>query len=396
MKTGFLRRIGLTVLVSLLITVFLSTSTSTYAIDSADDLNSQNEALSAYDVLMSSEGFSVASEGNDKYPDDFGGYFIGADDLLHVQVLDTAVQKYSHVFDDDAAVIIEAVDYSYNQLLEIIGSIRDSYDSIIESYVNVYENTAYVGVAENSVLRKLDHSKIINSLKLDSTSNMDLLTGDLSYLDFPLEVYVADEVQSSSELWGGDAISTKNGGYTLGATGYYQGSPAIVTAGHGMSLGTVLNYNGTRIGSVAFHRFLDNGYGDYSIVTLSNTTHSIVNKAFGPAENASNPIRVTGSVDKAINGQRIYRYGRNSKWTYGTVIDTDIDITYDGATIRGLTRASFSESVIPGDSGGPIYIYQNGYKVCGILDAYSTLTPTTGYYTPFLLIADKGFSVLTN
>ncbi|NJP39562.1 hypothetical protein HCH52_00610 [Oscillospiraceae bacterium HV4-5-C5C] len=122
---------------------------------------------------------------------------------------------------------------------------------------------------------------------------------------------------------------------------------------------------------------------------MSNTNHHVVNKSFGPSASTANPIRVAGSVEKAVNGQRVYRYGKTTGWTYGITHRTNISINASGTTLLGMSESSFNTLPQSGDSGGPVYIYAGGYKICGILSGSNS---SYGYYTPFGLITDKGYS----
>ena len=194
----------------------------------------------------------------------------------------------------------------------------------------------------------------------------------------PVRVSESSVDEAFSELWSGDRIQSAGGiRCTIGSTGYYNGSSAIVTCGHGLSLNQTLYYNDSRIGEVRFHRFLDDAYGDYSIVPLSNTEHSIVNKSFGPSESSSNPIRVTGYSAEPPRGVSVFAYGQHNGWSIAKVIDSDVTVNVSVlgqvTTIKGLTVLKTSSGRVGhGDSGGPVYIYNgNGYSVCGIISSRS-------------------------
>ncbi|MGI6545581.1 MAG: S1 family peptidase [Fastidiosipilaceae bacterium] len=356
--------------------------------------DSQNEALEAYDILMSSPGFDD-STGNESYPSDFGGYYIGSDNLLHVQFVGNMRDKYEAIFKESSLnVVLEEVEYSYNDLDKIAETIFENDKNVLEAYVDTQNNQAAIGLPRefptiNNEL--LANNLLLKEYQIDEVRPINNLSHNDSYL--PYRVFNATPSTNESELWGGDLIGSGNSLFTLGATGYYQGSSAIVTCGHGLSSGSVVNYNGTRVGSVSFHRYANGMYGDFSIVKLSYTNHTIVNKAFGPTNSTSSPIRVTGSVPKAVNGQTVYSFGQSSKWKTGTVIQTNMSLRVSGITLLGMTKVQYNIPSQAGDSGGPVYVYNNGYKVCGI---HGGGDGTYSHYTPFELISDKGFTVKTN
>lgn len=361
----------------------------------------QQAAVDAYDVLMSSPGFNDSIL-NPSYPDDFGGYFIGEDDRLHVQYVGDNQEKYAALFPSLEAVVLEQVDYSYNELQELADFAFSESESAIESYVDTVANQAAVGVKFDADIKTITGQDILGNYaashkKTQISEEIGRLSdSELSVLadgaNSPLNVFYANPSVTQSELWGGDEISGNGYTFTLGSTGFYQGSSAIVTCGHDLSVGSTLYYGGTRIGEVSFQRFQNDAYGDYSIITLSNTSHINSNKAFGPSGSTSFPIRVTGSVPKAGNGQSIYNYGKTTKWKSGRVISTNMTLTVSGVVLHGMTKVKYNAPSALGDSGSPVYIYKNGYKLCGIFGGGDG---TYCHHTPFELISDKVYSVRT-
>lgn len=350
---------------------------------------------------MSSPGFDDSVE-KPSYPADFGGYFIGEDNCLHVQYVGDNLGKYTAIFPSLDSVVLEQVDYSYNELQGLADFAFSESESIIETYVDTRSNQAAVGVQSSSDRPTVLEQDLLEhyTANREKTMSVEVTESGLSdrwarlgeNVKSPVKIYYANPSEAQSELWGGDKITGNGSAFTLGSTGYYQGSPAIVTCGHGLSVGSTLNYNGTRIGEVSFHRHQNDAYGDYSIVKLSNTKHTIINKAFGPSGTTQNPIRVTGSVPKAVNGQSIYNYGITTKWKGGKVISTNMTLVVSGVILRGMTKVKYTTSTKAGDSGSPVYIYNGGYKLCGI---HGGGDGTYSHYTPFELISDKGYSVRT-
>ncbi|MDD4368419.1 MAG: hypothetical protein PHP39_05715 [Oscillospiraceae bacterium] len=189
----------------------------------------QQPALDAYQKLMSSPGFSESAYG-DEYPDDFGGYYIGTDNQLHVQCLNGAENNYKVLFDSDEPVVFETVVYPYNELKALADQIIQNDSGVLTSGVDEQSNQVLVEVSENSQALSGNILDLVETY--GSKSLLDTMLSDRNAQNAqhsPLSVRIAEPVVTMSELWAGDEISGNSHTYTLGSTGYYQGSQAIVT-----------------------------------------------------------------------------------------------------------------------------------------------------------------------
>ena len=206
---------------------------------------------------------------------------------------------------------------------------------------------------------------------------------------------------------------------TVGICGTYNGQNALLTCGHGNGkVGIIstrypyISYAGSRIGQVSYQRAnLDSSetgvesLGDFAIVTL-NSDVSITNKIYGG-------LNVTGTYSSLPEGTTIYKYGKTSGLSYGTITQASISYAIDYSDgimttyyVRGLYKSSMqksdgSDAIEPGDSGGPVYIKDgSNYLLHGIVTARQN--PADGevasvmYSTPIYYAIDAGFTVKTN
>lgn len=219
---------------------------------------------------------------------------------------------------------------------------------------------------------------------------------------------------------GGDKITNEdtNGAMSVGIGGTYAGNNAILTCGHGNEeVGLLwwarypyIQYSGNRTGQVSYQRanqvtgdMTVDSLGDFAIVTLTESD-TPTNRVYGS-------VSITGTYSSVPVGTTIYKYGFKSGYSYGTVQQIGITVTYsDGLfttyEVRGLYQSSMqntagTDAIEPGDSGGSVYIKDGtAYKLHGIVTARKN--PTGGnpasimYSTPIYYAIDAGFTVKTN
>ncbi|NJP39563.1 hypothetical protein HCH52_00615 [Oscillospiraceae bacterium HV4-5-C5C] len=159
----------------------------------------QQPALDAYQKLMSSPGFSESAYG-DEYPDDFGGYYIGTDNQLHVQCVNGAEDKYKALFASDEPVIFETVVYPYNELKDLADQIIQNDSDVLTSGVDEQSNQVLVEVSENAQVLSgeiLDLVETYGSKNLLDTMLAD--RNDQSDQHSPLSVRITEPVVTTSE-----------------------------------------------------------------------------------------------------------------------------------------------------------------------------------------------------
>ena len=129
---------------------------------------------------------------------------------------------------------------------------------------------------------------------------------------------------------------------------------AILSCGHGgQALGDSIYLAGNpQIGSVVYHRFNNNGYGDFEFISVappSSVSYTITNSI-------ANMYSITGSVSNPpVNTvlKYYYYYNNTPSIGYGSVNAVGLTKTLSGKTIKGLTSVKVTYgSANPGDSGG--------------------------------------------
>ena len=173
---------------------------------------------------------------------------------------------------------------------------------------------------------------------------------------------------SSYDLIGGDMVKSYLSTATLGYCGSHNGKKAIITAGHAFSLNTTVGNNSGNFGVV-----------NYSKCELTNKVKYKINT-----------VNITATAYSVPAGTICHKYGEQSTYSTISTLGTE-DVTYkkDGKpiTIKGLVSAHLeSGHSQDGDSGGPIYVYENGkWTFCGIHSGYEARSKTV-YFTPYLYI----------
>lgn len=352
----------------------------------------QEKAVAAYQLL--DQAFDHDSLGYTLFPDDYAGSFIEGDKLV-LLLTDTSAMttnKYRAWAKEyaDYLVFKDAL-YSYNEMQKC----SDSIAQVVAN--NGYTVTQYY-VSETS-------NEIVICVQKTAATD-DLLERKL-YTEFSVPVRI-EEAESTTttttNLRGGNKIvnsisSTQWIEMTLSCCGTYGGYKAILTCGHGgQSAGDTIKYysnTGSTIGTVNYHRYYNNGTGDFEIIKVTNTS------IFDTTNKITSSYSVTGTLsDPPVNTVLKYYSRTTSSFGYGGVNNRNITVNADGThTIKGLTRIKvISGSCQPGDSGGPFFQEtSSGVNYCGVIHGKNTIG---GYlyvfFTPYTHITPAGFSAKTS
>lgn len=371
-----------------------------------EKMSNQTDALRSYQNIIDS--FAKDENGLSIYPIEYAGAFIDNEKLV-IQLTDcseTFQDKYLQFCENDEKISFKEVQYSLNDLL--------SYESYaLDMAKNGYNVIGYgICEKENSFEIYLD-----SSIEKDASAKYDLIG---ERLELPINISYQEPVISCATMWGGDAIYNEDTGssMTVGICGTYNGQNALLTCGHGNEeVGIIfprypyITYGGTRIGQVSYQRAntssLETGVdslGDFAIVSL-NSDVTTTNKIYGA-------LNVVGTYSSLPEGTTIYKYGKTSGLSYGTITQSSISyaIEYsDGLWtvyyVRGLYKSSMQNSdgthaIEAGDSGGPVYIKDGAnYLLHGIVTARQDpgeQVASIMYSTPIYYAIDAGFTVKTN
>ncbi len=372
-------------------------SNSTYSYDEdemevPEEMLLQEDALNAYNTLYST--FEIDENYNYVLPDDYAGEYINDDYKLVIQLTTDDYSYYETILSDYDCVEFRTVDFSYNELYKLADETRNSISANMDemiyasSGVNVKDNIAKVEVGVPS-------SAAQNATKVSANSKLPLV---IEYVTVEpteestafLSDYASINTQStqSDELIGGDLISSYNHDATLGICGTHNGKNAVLTAGHGFPLNTKIMHDLNYFGLSIYNKFTNNQYGDFGIIDLYDyTSCTPTNKV----KFKTNTVSITSTIYSVPAGTKCHKYGQQSTYATISTIGTE-DVTYSISktqkiTIKGLVCSKLDSGASQdGDSGGPVYLYQNGkWTFCGV---HSGIWHSASevYFTPYLHI----------
>ena len=340
----------------------------------------QQNAVFANEQLMAS--FEKGESGECIFPDNFCGCWIKGTNLMlaltetNEEIINDYAERIGDYFD---CVKIVKFENSYNELYylaeAIADQIRDKYNGAFQCFfVKESENKAYIGILE-------EYLDVVSSCYQN-----DLI------------VFVESDIgtEELTDLEGGDDIydlSYGGNGYTLGVCGKKNNVDVFVTAGHGTGLGNLfaLTSNDYLIGAVSFLRYTNNGYGDFSFVTISYTNN------FSPT-NYIGDYTVSGYMGNPAEGTVLYHKGSHSLQNYGEVSARDLVLDYGNITLKGMTSFSPNGSgTQSGDSGCPYYYKPSGSNnvlYAGVHRGWKTICNNSYMiFTPYQYLGFVGFDL---
>ena len=395
----------------------------------------QASAMAANDRLWSV--FTLDNYGMPiSYPEDYGGAFI-RDNLLYIYVVglnEEKIQTYLDVCGDSSAVRFLDAEYSANYLCSLSNEVH--------KYINLYSIVGYgPDFAQNRFLIELASPEDypINSVPLrDKTEELRFLPFKqqkamlLDALNNPAIVIERGAILSlsSTNLIGGDLLNGYDvdgdsvNSFSLGIGGTYQGSNAILTAGHAIgdkyANGTQKVFSVKRDGEVVGtagsedFQFCDGESGDWGIIKITGNDYVPTNKVHYLSSASS--VSISGVAYSYVAGQYICIFGAMTQHTFATmgsynynhvvshydIVDNDI-ISYE---ITGLCRTQLYQGTPTqnGDSGGPVYAINSsgtGYNILGTFTGINSLDGPIGnmpilVFSPIGYAIGNGFTPFTN
>ena len=291
---------------------------------------------------------------------------------------------------------------AYNNILETFSKAENGQYIYPEEYRSQVRNMKDEDIRTVAVIQKSNIVDVgtdgnVDQVKNDILSMIPAVSNSISTTDIPLTVtYKSFNISAPNEnddnqivpyaiptLTGGTTLSSNGCRFTLGICGKYNGNPAVLTCGHGQAVGKSVTANGSVIGSVVKVNYSSRGYYDYSIIQLNSSAAA---KATNKVKTQSSSQTITSINKSSVEGMTVNRYGSTSGFKTGTVLATDMSVTYENVVCYGLVEVSADSTSQPGDSGGPVYYGSNLY---GIVKGHSS----TGvwYYSPSGAVS--GFSL---
>ena len=145
--------------------------------------------------------------------------------------------------------------------------------------------------------------------------------------------------------------------------------------------------------------FTSSKYGDYAIVSITDSSFTRTNMVGDPS-NPGSQTEITGTINRPATGLAIIKYGKNGVYAYGAVSSSNTTWYSSGNPdgIHGLVdvRLSLGRRE-PGDSGGPIYTADGLF--CG---THTGAADEDNYgfshivFSPYVYVRNLGFSALTS
>ncbi len=370
----------------------------------------QRGAVDAHEELYKT--FLVG--GVETYPVNYGGSYIDGS-LLHVCIVDLPNQDisyYKNILKNHLDVVVfDNVDLS---LQTLITSSREIATSLLADGIPVF--TSSISEPNNAVIISTDIDALKTSgIEVASVSNVELADpyqiSTLSSNTISRQLYSVDELSTTvpvlfedgsalvpnATLMGGTALT----GYTLGVCGRYNGQPAFAMCGHGLAKGDKIKYaeNNSVIGTVSEQCYENDKYGDYAIISITDSSFTRTNMVGDPS-NPGSQTEITGTINRPATGLAIIKYGKNGGYAYGAVSSSNTTWYSSGNPdgIHGLVdvRLSLGRRE-PGDSGGPIYTADGLF--CG---THTGAADEDNYgfshivFSPYVYVRNLGFSALTS
>ena len=410
------KAISIILLVALLaatLTVASANNDSSLAIESPELsqflalAEAQKDAVAAHEVLYSS--FLSDNSVLENFPENYGGDYI-EDNLLHICIVDLPTQDltpYKTLLADYLDIVVfEDVKHSLELLLnssyEIASSLNQEGISIVSYGVSESNNSVTIGYNPNNATH-------LNTFEANPSQEENYVLSGHNY-DVPV-IFTEEATPKNAvaiDLVGGSPLHN----LTLGACGYYGGEPAIATCGHSLALNDIVYYQPASIakviGPVTAMRFEDGGSGDYAISPITADTSFNITNLVGDPSDSSELYEITTSITRPASGTALIKYGKVSKFAYGTVSSSYEVEAEDGSTtdltVKNLVKVSISSGIVKkGDSGGPVFTSSGSF--CGVLSGavfnnsemidgdrveYAT---ETYYFSPYQYLRNDGFSV---
>lgn len=359
----------------------------------------QENAVAANEAL--NVAFGCDAIGNITFPDDFAGARIEGNKLVLslTDVSDETKEKYENWVGEYAQYLLfEEADFSYNQLRntasEVAGELMEDGYTVTQYYVSETENELVVGISFDNLIEKSNFISINNTEAMSDTLSDEH--------NISVRIDLSEPVTTASTtLRGGANLSNTDAGcsITLSCCGYYEGSPAIVTCGHGgQSVGDTIKYassSGNTIGTVNRHNYYDGCTGDFEIIKVADSS------TFSISNSINNTYSITNTTSSAAVNTVLKYYSRQtSSYAYGTVNERGVTVLADNEiSVSGLSSIKVTNgSCVAGDSGAPFFQEINsGVSYCGVLHGHrSTNGYLYVYFTPYTYLSAAGFTALVN
>lgn len=322
----------------------------------------QAVSVKKYNCMLEKITVNNGAKGsNREYDEVYGGSYINENGELVVLLTDNVYKnrKMIREYTEDENTIIRTCQYSYNELMKIIGTINEKLQYLLEQGIIIDE--MYDDVYLNRVIfriRDLDDEKEQVIRDIIDSGCMEFRNSERGA--------VLEET-----LRGGIGITSSDNGKTstLGFCATRNGVEGYVVAGHSADrIGEKFTYNGTVIGEVTHTAYYQNTTADAGFIKASSSG-TLSNYIMG-----YKCISATGY--EYPYGTRISMYGQASGLKSGMIYSYHSSFNESGlyGTYTTIDHVKADYSSQGGDSGAPVFLYEgnyNGVSLCTLLGIHS-------------------------
>lgn len=306
-----------------------------------EKIKKNTESAQNIEKIQSMFNNTNARSMSNEYPDYIGGLYIDSqDDNMVIQIVKNNIPSssenagdyslYNNILSIDEDAKIEYVDYSYNEINEVIDILADYYS---KNYENGYIDGYYDDLINNRVVVELkNYSKesILDFKKYVLDSNLIYFTESRNVVDYATTLAPGQEVLTL--------------GCSVGFRAKLGSAVGFVTAGHCV---TGLNQSIYNYGVVKKYRY--SGNIDAAWIDLESSYLVGTALKYHAQTGLSLPIQNTPVTSFSV-GQLYGKSGVSSKYTYGKI--TSLSASGSGG-ITGLVGTSVYAT--NGDSGGIVF-----------------------------------------
>lgn len=348
------------ILIFVLLTVIFAVNSEVSAITvvgSSFSSPTQAEIQQLYSVRKY-EQFLEDSSKYASFDAEFGGAYLDGGGNLVVNVVRGNKEKFTNGLGLDSDIIVNEVDYSYQQLYES--------QKILENYMSDLNMTRiYISVQDNAIVVDLVDNYEINKSFIQQLSLVDNLIineyDDNYHLVLTTDYYMGN----------GDAITSNGQGFTSGvAAENSDGDDGFITVGHVNTFvdpGDSVYVDGIVAGYYRQSSFQTGGRIDGAFVELKYTwfvhwysTHELIVTDYCIYPGYSSVAIVPGYL---LVGLIVTSFGGVTGMTEGQIQATDVAYQVDNVTISHAVQANYMS--LRGDSGAPVtYWVWTGGSTC--------------------------------
>ena len=355
-------------------------------------MDMQEKVTRAYNEIINS---FEQTDTNIIFPDEYGGAYNNGNGRLVVKLTDLSrsiVSRYAKAVSNPGILIFNKAEYSKNDLESLCKEVIRWFQAEEIDWNQCYacdETIKAVIIVPGTGYTKAQ-AFIQSKIALQKGTQL------------PVTVQASEKEKPTAALQGGSSLRKSGSSVsTLAFCGTYDGSPAIITCGHGgLSEGTKVYVNSSvtsnMIGTITVQQYKYNESGDFSITKITGNQRltNLVQYSSGTA------YAVKGYFNLPAKNDIVYNFGKNGHRNKCQVINTNTILNHGSEKgpfyVLGMVHTTILESeasgVLNGDSGSPVYsLSSNEATALGVLSSGGSSTMT---FSPLKWV--RGFAVKTS